>query len=67
MGFWVANKEFGFNTDSLYYGDDKKINNFVEMVNTYNELSYGDIKSMYKKNYSKIKKNYDIMCKLFFK
>jgi len=67
MGFWVANKEFGFNTDSLYYSDDKKINNFVEMVNTYNELSYGDIKSMYKKNYSKIKKNYDIMCKLFFK
>lgn len=67
MGFWVANKEFGFNTDSLDYGDDKKINNFVEMVNTYNKLSYGDIKSMYKKNYSKIKKNYDIMCELFFK
>ena len=61
MGFYTFNEELGFNTDDLDYGDSKKINNFIEMVNNYNKLSYGDIKKIYKTNYNKIKKNYDIV------
>lgn len=65
MGFYLFNDELGFHTDSLDYGDSKKIQNFSDMIKTYNSLSYSDVKQIYLKNYDKVKKNYDIIWKLF--
>jgi hypothetical protein len=67
IGFYTFNEELGFSTDELDYGDSDKVDNFVEMINRYNQLSYSDIKNLYKKNYKKIKKNYDTIWQLFSK
>lgn len=67
MGFYTFNDELGFSTDSLDYGDERKIDNFLEMINRYNKLSYSEIKKIYKQNYKKIKNNYEILEKLYFK
>lgn len=67
MGFYTFNEELGYTTDDLYYNDPKKINNFVEMVDNYNKLNYSDVKRIYRQNFNKIHRNYNIIWELFSK
>jgi len=66
IGFYTANNDLGFSTDSLDYGDIKKVNDFANIVDKINKLSYSEVKTLYRKQYTKIKRNYDIMYELYF-
>lgn len=66
MGFWIANKEFGYDdyADSLDDFSDEKIDLFVKCIENVNKT---DIKKFYIQNIEKINNNHKIIKESFSK
>jgi len=66
MGFWVANSDFGFRWGDYWeFGDNRRIENYIDCITKFNSMSDGDIKNYWLVNKDKIQNNYDIVTTLF--
>lgn len=61
MGFWIANRELGFEGDYLNNFDTNRVKSYSNIVNNISNMEYHRIIEFYKSNILKIENNYNII------
>jgi len=61
MGFWIANREFGFEEDYLSNFDVNRVESYSIIVNHILNMKYYKLKQFYQNNILKIENNYNII------
>lgn len=61
MGFWIANKELGFDIDNLPVESYIRGDKFCEGIEKYNKMTVEEISNFYEKNKDKIENNFKII------
>jgi|TARA_B110000483_G_C18168530_1_gene532367 hypothetical protein len=65
-GFWIANKDFGFDIEDSYSDYSKsKVNAFIRCMDIVNKMSYDTCIEYYETNKEKIKNNRNIIVELY--
>jgi len=65
MGFWIANKDFGYSDGDEYIYYKYKANRFIRCIKNINKLSFNETKQYWLDNKDKIYNNWNIVSTLF--
>jgi len=58
LGFWIANKDFGFGNSDFFGKYENKLDNFIKCINRFNKMKIKELKIYYNNNIEKIQNNY---------